>query len=117
MLTSAVLFYGIALSGLFNLGAFTMHYEYFYLAEVLHTDFLRAFWLAVLVSSLAVSFIIAVLVGWAMRLWQRRHGISAARLVSALSSSAPNVIEMLKRGPVIEGWPGQGDSCEEDESS
>lgn len=73
--TSAVLFYLVALSGLFNLGPFTMHFEYFFLAEILHTDFLSAFWLAVLVSTLAVSFIIAVLVGWAMRLWRRRHPI------------------------------------------
>lgn len=76
---SAVLFYLVALSGLFNLGPFTMHFEYFFLAEILHTDFLSAFWLAVFVSTLAVSFIIAVLVGWAIRLWQRRHPMDALR--------------------------------------
>lgn len=79
MMTSVVLFYVVALSGLFDLGPFTMHFQYFFLAEVLHTDFLSAFWLAVAVSSLAVSFIIAVLVGWAMRLWQRRHRGDAVR--------------------------------------
>jgi len=72
-LTSLALFYVVALSGLLDLGPFTMRFQYFFLAEVLHTDFLRAFWVAVVVSSLATSFAITILVGWAMALIKRRR--------------------------------------------
>ena len=72
-LTSVALFYVVALSGLIDLGPFTMRFQYFFLAEVLHTDFLRAFGVAVVVSSLATSLAITVLVGWAMALIKRRR--------------------------------------------
>ena len=72
-LTSVALFYVVALSGLLDLGPFTMRFQYFFLAEVLHTDFLRAFWVAVVVSSLATSFAVTILVGWAMALIKRRR--------------------------------------------
>jgi ABC-type Fe3+ transport system permease subunit len=77
-LTSVVLFYVVALSGLLDLGPFTMHVQYFFLAEVLHTDFLRAFWVSVVVSSLAASFAITVLVGWAMSLLKRRRDLGGS---------------------------------------
>jgi len=70
--TSAALFYLIALSGLLNLGPFMFDVRYFFLAETLHTDFLTAFWVAVVVSTLLTSFVITVLVGWGMR-FRGRH--------------------------------------------
>jgi hypothetical protein len=78
-LTSVVLFYVIALSGVFDLGPFAMHLEYFFLAEILHTDFLTAFWLTVLVSSVTGAFVVALVVGWVMRRARRRreHGVAA----------------------------------------
>lgn len=74
VLTSALLFYVVGLSGLIDLGPFTLHLQYFFVAEVLHTDFLGAFWLVVLVSTLTTAFIISLLVGWVVRRWLRRHG-------------------------------------------
>ena len=71
--TSAALFYLVALSGLLNLGPFTLHAQYFFLAEMLHTDFLTAFWVAVVVSTLVTSFVITVLVGWGMLVLKRRR--------------------------------------------
>jgi hypothetical protein len=76
-LTSVALFYVVALSGLIDLGPFTMRFQYFFLAEALHTDFLRAFWVAVVVSSLATAFAITVLVGWAMALIKRRRDLGS----------------------------------------
>jgi hypothetical protein len=67
MLTSTVLFYVVALSGLVYGAPFIMSFWYFELAIVLHTQMLLAFWLAVLVSTLVGSFLIAALVGWLIR--------------------------------------------------
>ncbi|HEX9208776.1 MAG TPA: hypothetical protein VF851_11115 [Steroidobacteraceae bacterium] len=69
MLTSTVLFYVVALSGFVYRAPFIMRFEYFWMAVVLRTQMLVAFWLAVLVSTLGGSFLIAAGVGW----WVRRR--------------------------------------------
>lgn len=70
--SSLLLFYAVMLLSSGVLGPFTLHMQYFFLAETLHTDFLTAFWLAVLVSSVLVASGVALLVGWIFRRHRRR---------------------------------------------
>jgi hypothetical protein len=67
MLSSTVLFYVVALSGIVYRAPFIMRFEYFEMAIVMRTQMLVAFWLALLVSTLVGSFLIAALVGWLLR--------------------------------------------------
>lgn len=73
MLTSAVIFYVVALSGWVYSEPFVMRFAYFDVAIALRTQMLIAFWLMVLVSTLLGSFVIAVLVGWLRR--RQRDGV------------------------------------------
>jgi hypothetical protein len=78
MLSSTVLFYVVALSGLVYGAPFIMRFWYFELAIVMRTQMLVAFWLAALLSTLVGSFLIAALVGWWIRRRRRRRDAMGA---------------------------------------
>lgn len=66
-LTSSVLFYIVALSGLVYRAPFILNIRYFYLAMMLHMQAPEIILLGALVGTIAGSFVIAVLSGLVLR--------------------------------------------------
>lgn len=71
-LTSSVLFYVVALSGLVYRAPFILYFKYFYLAMMLHMQAPVILLLGALLGTIAGSFVIAVLTGLVLRRLRRR---------------------------------------------